>query len=75
MCIICESEMAGDRFLAAFKQSREAMEKASVAMLAASMAAATPEGKRRYDRTHKAMVRLMREWNSLEASREQNNVD
>lgn len=71
MCIICNcGEEAGDRFLGAFQQSQESMKAAADAMLMASKEARTPEQRRQYDRTHKAMVRLTREWNALEQLRE-----
>lgn len=74
MCIICNCEPMSEEpeiFLIKFEQSRQAMTQATLAMLAVSKMAATPEARARYDRTHKAMVRLQREWNALESAREQ----
>ena len=65
MCIVCNVgyELA-DPCLEWHGKAREAMRKAADAFLAASAA------DRRYDSTHKAMVRLIREWNRLEQTRE-----
>ncbi len=64
MCIICRCGDDGNRALDAFALSRTAMQRAAVAM---KICSATDPG---YDATHKKMVKLMREWNRLEESRE-----
>ncbi|WP_020178102.1 hypothetical protein [Methylopila sp. M107] len=78
MCIICNlmvgSDQSGallaDAFLHKFDQSRKAMQAAAYQMLVCSKAAQNPDVKKQYDRTHKRMVALMRQWNSLEEFRE-----
>lgn len=66
MCIVCNVgiELA-DPCMEWHAKAREAMCNAAYAFHAASGA------DRRYDATHKAMVRLIREWNKLEHTREQ----
>ena len=65
MCIICNvgTDLA-DPCLWEHVQARLAMQKAADAFMAASKV------DRRYDATHKAMVRLIRDWNRLEETRE-----
>ena len=46
------------------------MKKAASAMLAFSKDGALPEHKKRYDRAHKQMLRVMRDWNMIEHTRE-----
>lgn len=71
MCIICNAGVdAGTEALDHFASSRPAMRRATDAMLGARNATTDATAKAHYDRTHKAMVRLMREWNRLEESRE-----
>lgn len=66
---ICEP----GRFLEHFQQARAEMEEAAKSMLTLSKSATAvkdPVAAQRYDATHKRMVRLIREWNSLEHFRE-----
>lgn len=79
MCIICnasagkDSEVTVDianEFLHHFHASQQAMQKAASRMLALSQFVGMPEDRKRYDRTHKQMVRLLKEWNSIEHQRE-----
>lgn len=55
---------AADTFLREFGIAQEAMRKATDAILACSRV------DENYDRTHKQMVRLLREWNSITHTRE-----
>jgi len=64
MCIVCNCEDAGDEFLVEYERARTAMDRAAQAMLACSKI------DRRYDRSHKALVKLCREWNKIEHERE-----
>lgn len=76
MCIRCNvPDGAGhvDRaqaYLDAFAASRIAMKAAADAMQGILETNLDPEVRSRYDRTHKAMRRRMRDWNSLEELRE-----
>lgn len=76
MCIICNvpgegpEAHLGQEFLDAFAASRDAMSKAADAMAAVLRTDLDPAVRRRYDRTHKAMRRRIREWNALEELRE-----
>lgn len=74
MCIICNlpihSDTAGE-FLDAYDRARKEMAAATTAMRACSQDAILPEHRKRYDQIHKMMVRLQREWNSIEQLREQ----
>lgn len=74
MCIICNLGFANigtaEGFLSAFDRSRGAMKAAADGMLGCADAAQTDADRKRYKRIHKQMVRLMREWNSLEQKRE-----
>ncbi len=75
MCIICEMddmvsiETAG-KFLTAFDKSRGEMRQSAELMLECAKSAVADDTRKRYDRTHKRMVKLMREWNQLEEFRE-----
>ena len=70
MCIICKMGddgaglNAADEFLREFGIAQQAMRKATEAMLACSRV------DENYDRTHKQMVRLLREWNGITHTRE-----
>lgn len=77
MCIICNLSIATEKFpdthantekaeefLCAFAAARRALAEASDAMLRCAQV------ERRYDKTHKRMVSLCHEWNSLEQFRE-----
>lgn len=76
MCIICnmgsdpEKVAFADQFLLKFCAAQMEMRAAADAMLACSKAALTPEARKQYDQTYKAMVRQMRDWNRLEMKRE-----
>lgn len=73
MCIICNAGDAGMLFLNEYAHARHHMKRAADAMLLCS---ATKPGLKRidqrkqYNKTHKRMVRLIREWNRLEQFRE-----
>lgn len=70
MCIICNmgtndaSIAHAEQFLRDFETAQKAMGDAAAALHECAKV------DRRYDVTHKAMVRLIREWNLLEHSRE-----
>jgi hypothetical protein len=77
MCIICNLTKAtarfpdtdanievAEEFLLAFAAARKAMAEATNAMRNCAQI------DRKYDRTHKQMVRLCREWNAIEQTRE-----
>lgn len=74
MCIICNmtthkgSSDASD-FVDQFSEASAKMKRATATMLAVSQQTA-PEYRKQYDRAHKKMVRLLREWNSIEHERE-----
>ena len=70
MCIVCRVgvELA-DEFRGAFYRARKEMERARDAM--AKAAEVDPD----YDRTHKRIVKLLREWNRIEHTREQRRDD
>lgn len=76
MCIYCnmgpeisDKDPAG-AFLDDFVRSQASMERAAKAMLVCSRLAPDPKVRRQYDRTHKRMVRMIRDWNRLEQFRE-----
>ena len=71
MCIICNCDTDGDEFLNAFESSRQAMRRAKEAMLKCSRSSTNKAISVRYDKTHKEMTRLIKEWNKLEQKREQ----
>lgn len=80
MCIICnasagkDSEVTVDiatEFLQHFKGAQQDMQKAASRMLALSQFVGMPEDRKRYDRTHKQMLRIMKDWNNIEHQREQ----
>lgn len=64
MCIVCECGDRGVAFLTEFARAQHAMQKAARAMHTCA------KEQRHYDRTHKQMVRLLREWNNIEHQRE-----
>lgn len=74
MCIICNDadELAGpsSAVLHSFDESRQAMKRAAESMLHMSKTANNADARKRYDRAHKKMARLMREWNAIEEERE-----
>ena len=78
MCIICAMEVTADLkdintaedFLSAFLRARVNMQESARLMKLCSKVAIRPETRKQYDKTHKKMVRLIREWNKLEQFRE-----
>lgn len=73
MCIICNCppySSEPNTFLSAWDLSVIAMRETAAKMLAVSKIAITPEHRKRYDATHKQMLRVMHEWNKLEHFRE-----
>ena len=80
MCMLCHCGDDGEKFLSAFEDSRTAMKRAIAAIHTCSGTALHPvtrvpyhEARTQYDRMHKKMVRLLREWNKIEQEREQVN--
>lgn len=71
MCIVCNCDTLGDDFLTAFHQARHYMGRAASLMLECSKRVSDPEAKRSYDRSHKHMRRVLRDWNRTEEMREQ----
>lgn len=76
MCIICNSA-TGDLFLGEFAVARAAIERAKDAMLECSKNAVgeyagvtDTEMRAKYDKIHKKITRLLREWNNIEHERE-----
>lgn len=73
MCIICncgDNHKEADIFLGSFERARNAMRRAVDAMKVVSTVATTKDDRKRYDRTHKKMVRILRDWNRIEQERE-----
>ena len=74
MCIVCNCDGGGYQhgaaFLSEFERARKAMADSAAAMLRCAEVAPDPDDRERYDRTHKQMVRLIRDWNRLEQQRE-----
>lgn len=73
MCIVCNCvghEEDAEAFLQAWKASQDGMRAAIDAMLRVSKTCGSADDKKRYDRLHKRMVQMMRDWNRLEESRE-----
>jgi hypothetical protein len=73
MCIICNTppyNTEADSFLTHYSRSRSAMKASALLLKQCSAIALTPEVRKQYDKTHKKMVRLIREWNKLEQMRE-----
>jgi len=72
MCIICncganvEAAKSADAFLTHFAKASQEMKQAEAALLDVSRQLSGHP----YDRTHKAMVSLRRQWNQLEQQRE-----
>lgn len=72
MCIYCNGttlETAGE-FLYEFMCARVHMKKATSAMLQASKSATSVEQRLAYNRAHKRMVKISRNWNQIEHERE-----
>ena len=77
MCIICNCNKAGDTFLHEHFVAARSMKNAAAAMLICSQTSNSKfepdraaENRKRYDKTHKKMVKLIRAWNRLEQERE-----
>jgi len=71
MCIMCNVGFdLGDRFMDEFASARVHMNRAAAAMLECKAAAKSIAVSKQYDRTHKAMVKLIRDWNRLQEMRE-----
>lgn len=74
MCIVCNcddpSRPYGSDFLTSFSESQKAMKEAADSMLKCSKEAFTEDDRKKYDRTYKHMVRVMRDWNRTEEIRE-----
>jgi hypothetical protein len=70
MCIICNCGDAGFDFLTDHGAAAGRMRAAKAKMLECSRIATEPEQRKRYDRMHKKMARLIREWNRIEQERE-----
>lgn len=76
MCMICnltdpQNQVAtASSFIGAYAASQRAMSEAIDAMLAVSKLDLMPDDRARYDRAHKQMRRISREWNMIEHTRE-----
>jgi len=77
MCIICHCGDEGDDFLTEFARTSAAMARAKQSMLKCSHTAVDPvtkapdlKARAAYDKTHKKIARMLREWNSIEQERE-----
>lgn len=66
MCIVCISE----DFLHHFSLAHREMKKATQAMLKVSQNSYTPELAKNYDKVHKKMLRVMKQWARIEQERE-----
>lgn len=75
MCIICNCDHRGTRFLEEFSSVRVHMNNAAEAMLECSKVARDSGAQRQYDAAHKLIVRLSREWNKIEHMREHVSAD
>lgn len=70
MCIICNCGDTGDEFLIAFEGVKHEMKRAKDLILKCSQVAVDAESRRQYDATHKAITRMIHDWNRLEEFRE-----
>ena len=70
MCIVCNCDNKGIEFLDHFSQAKKKMKEASVLMLECSKVAKDIEAKKRYDKAHKKIVRIIKDWNKIEHERE-----
>ena len=70
MCIVCNSGDSGSQALDDHRTAGDRMKRAADSMLQAALSTASPSAAKRYKRTHKAMVRMARDWNRLEQERE-----
>jgi hypothetical protein len=59
-----------EAFLCEFARAREHMKKAADALLQVRELPKSEPDKKRYDRAHKRVVRLIRDWNRIEQERE-----
>jgi hypothetical protein len=73
MCIVCNCGDDGNMFLIHFRNAQETIRIASASMKLCALRNNDKKIKRRYDRAHKKMVKLMREWNKIEHMRELGN--
>lgn len=76
MCIICktsteEGVLAANVFLSEYSMAQRRMKAAIKAMLEVKDHV-SPEQARQYDRIHKRMKAILRDWNSIEHQREAN---
>ncbi len=75
MCILCNmcpddnARHAADLFLGAFAIASQKM-KLAVEQMRVVAAMCPPAHMSRYDAAHKAMVRILRDWNRIEETRE-----
>lgn len=79
MCIFCntkdpEGAEAATVFLAEYALARQRMQASAAALLEVKKHV-SPEQARRYDRAHKRMKTIMRDWNMIEHQREQEGAD
>lgn len=74
MCIVCnmssDNEHHAHNFLSQYEVARWHIQQATNDMLMCSKEAQNKEDQKRYDRIHKKMVRIQREWNKIEHQRE-----
>ena len=70
MCIICNTKGAGGDFLNEYSNSLKAMKKATKYMLACKKSAVHDKSKKQYDKIHKKMVKLTKQWANIEHERE-----
>lgn len=74
MCIICrcgcnpDAQYHAEHFLDHYRRSQEEMRLAAENL--ATLSRIVPADRKRYDRVHKHMKRVMREWNQIEHERE-----
>jgi hypothetical protein len=59
-----------EAFLFEFRHAQEHMKKSAAALLDVRALPADKAARKRYDRAHKKMVRLIRDWNRIEQERE-----
>jgi len=70
MCIVCNCNSIGLTFLSRFSEAQQRMKDASELMLSCSRVAKDKETKKRYDKAHKKMVRIIKDWNKIEHERD-----
>lgn len=69
-CIVCNCDDVGLEFLDKFSEVQKKMKEASVSMLQCSKVAKDIGTRRRYDKVHKKMVKILKDWNKIEHERE-----